>query len=148
MIGGTRQVILLHVDMAAKIGRVEALLLTQIDYWLERTHNFVSGHFWVYNTMAEWSRQLGVSESAVKRAAARLEKMGLIERRRLNRFAYDRTLSYTICYEKLREMGFEAGRRSLAAQEMADPWDKPWDFAAECGTGNERTGADKWAMEM
>lgn len=134
------------MDMAVKIGRVEALLLAQIDYWLERTHNFVSGHFWVYNTMAEWGRQLGVSESAVKRAAAHLEQLGLIERRRLNRFAYDRTLSYTICYEKLREMGFHAGRRSRTARETADPWDKPWDFAAEGEGEQERTGADKWAM--
>ena len=122
------RVALYHVDLAARIGRSEALLLAQIDYWLERTHKFVAGDFWVYNTLPEWARQLGLSPSQVKVAAARLEKMGLINRRRLNRTRYDRTFSYTICYAKLREMGFSAGRRAALWQEPGrggDPWDKP-----------------------
>ncbi|MBO5650634.1 MAG: hypothetical protein J6O13_08220 [Selenomonas sp.] len=65
--------------------------------------------------------------------------------RHMARAPYDRTLSYTICYEKLREMGFTAGRRTLSAREAADPWDKPWateneDFAME------KDGADKWGI--
>ena len=148
MISSNGRVVMVHVDMAVQIGRVEAMLLAQIDYWLERNGRFSGGHFWVYNSMEEWARQLGVSLSAVKRAVLRLEKMGLILRRHMARAPYDRTLSYTICYEKLREMGFTAGRRSLMAKDAADPWDKPWkaenadfaDFAAE------KDGADKWEM--
>lgn len=140
------RVVVLHLDLAARIGRTEALLLAQIDYWLERSHKFSGGRFWVYNTLEEWGRQLGVSASRVKQAARRLEEMGLIERRRLNRAPYDRTLSYTICYGKLREMGFAAGRRA-AAPAKADPWDMPLG-EAECGGlgAIERTGADKWAI--
>lgn len=140
------RVVVLHLDLAARIGRTEALLLAQIDYWLERSHKFVAGRFWVYNTLDEWGRQLGVSASRVKQAARRLEEMGLIERRRLNRAPYDRTLSYTICYGKLREMGFAAGRRATAPAK-ADPWDMPLGEAERGGLDAiERTGADKWAI--
>jgi hypothetical protein len=145
MIRGNGRVVVVHVEMAAQIGRMESMLLSQIDYWLERSGHFVDGHFWVYNTLEEWARQLGVSGSAIKRAAQSLEKQGLILRRHLARAPYDRTLSYTICYERLREMGFSAGRRSLSARESADPWDRP--LAAVYGDFAEgEDGADKWVM--
>ena len=132
MIGtNPEQLILLRVDLAAKVGRVEALFLSQLDYWLERTHNFYDGRFWVYNTEAEWARQLGVSVSSIHRASLELEKQGLILRQRHNRIAYDHTLSYSICYERLRELGFEAGRRVFVSGHEkinSDPWDKPADF--------------------
>ena len=35
-----KKVLVLRLDLAQQIGRNEALLLSQIDYWLERTHNF------------------------------------------------------------------------------------------------------------
>lgn len=148
MIATKGRVVLVHVDMAVKLGRVEAMLLSQLDYWLERKGRFDEGHFWVYNTMAEWGRQLGVSESGIKRAVLHLEKLGLILRRRMNRLGYDRTLSYTICYEKLQEMGFAARWRSPAEQEADDPWDRPWDeqmldFSAR---QDERDGGIKWQI--
>lgn len=132
MIGtNPEQLILLRVDLAAKVGRVEALFLSQLDYWLERTHNFYDGRFWVYNTEAEWARQLGVSVSSIHRASLELEKQGLILRQRHNRIAYDHTLSYSICYDHLRKLGFEAGRRAFVSGHGGtehDPWDKPADF--------------------
>ena len=146
MIGGdNRRVVVLHLDMAEKIGRLEALLLSQIDYWLERTHHFARGRFWVYNTEAEWGRQLGVSAASIKRAAASLERQGLILRTRLNGKAYDRTLSYSICYERLRDLGFRAGRRGFfGVTEKADSWDRPEEDGV-FGDGQE----DKlWAMEI
>ena len=148
MIGSKGRIVLVHVDMALKIGRIEAMLLSQIDYWLERKGRLVDGHFWVYNTMAEWGRQIGVSESGIKRAVHNLEKLGLIQRRCMNHHGYDRTMSYTICYEKLQEMGFAGKRRSLAEQEAADPWDKPWVEQDGYFTGqeNERTGEAQWLM--
>lgn len=140
---GTEPVVVLHVDVADKIGMLEALLLAQIDYWVERSHRYKDGHFWVYNTLAEWGRQLSLSPWQVKRAANHLEKLGLIKRRRLNPVPYDRTHSYTVCYEKLREMGFTAGRRGILAREAGDPWDKPLE---DRDFWQERSGADKWAM--
>ena len=77
MIRGNGRVVMVHVEMAAQIGRMESMLLAQIDYWLERSGHFVDGHFWVYNTLEEWARQLGVSGSAIKRAAQSLESRGL-----------------------------------------------------------------------
>ncbi|SDP42043.1 hypothetical protein [Selenomonas ruminantium] len=123
-----KQVLLLRTDLAAKVGRVEALLLSQLDYWLERTHNFAAGRFWVYNTEAEWARQLGVSVSSIHRASQSLERQGLIVRQRHNRLAYDQTLSYSVCYDALGRLGFPGGRRGfVAGQETpsADPWDRP-----------------------
>ncbi len=132
MIGtNPEQLVLLRVDLAAKVGRVEALFLSQLDYWLERTHNFYDGRFWVYNTEAEWARQLGVSVSSIHRASLHLERKGLILRQRHNRIAYDHTLSYSICYDQLRELGFEAGRRGFVSghgKAEPDTWDRPADF--------------------
>ncbi|SHK49276.1 hypothetical protein SAMN05216582_105128 [Selenomonas ruminantium] len=127
MIGMDRKnTIILRLDLAAKVGRTEALLLSQLDYWLGHTHNFAQGRFWVYNTEAEWGRQLGVSSSSIKRAAAHLEKMGLIVRARHNRSAYDRTLSYSLCYDKLRALGIDARPQERLGQKPgADPWDRP-----------------------
>jgi len=81
----------------------------------------------VYNTLEAWGKQLALSPKQVKRAALHLERLGLIERRRLNPAPYDRTFSYTICYDRLREMGFVAGRRGPLAKALADAWDKPAD---------------------
>lgn len=135
-----KKVLVLRLDLAQQIGRTEALLLSQIDYWLEHTHNFAQGRFWVYNSVAAWAEQLGLSESRTKLAAASLERQGLILRRRLSRRPYDRTFSYTICYDRLREMGYAAGRRGNFGRELADrkadPWDKPWaaeDDWSACG---------------
>ena len=126
-----KKVLVLRLDLAQQIGRTESLLLSQIDYWLEHTHNFAQGYFWVYNSLGDWAQQLGISASRVKLAAANLERQGLIIRRRLSRRPYDRTFSYTICYERLREMGYAAGRRGNFGRELAaksaDPWDKPWE---------------------
>jgi hypothetical protein len=125
-----KKVLVLRLDLAQQIGRNEALLLSQIDYWLERTHNFAQGRFWVYNSVAAWAKQLGISVGRVKLAASNLELQGLILRRRLSSHPYDRTFSYTICYERLRQMGYEAGRQGNFGRELAggkaDPWDKPW----------------------
>ena len=143
--GDNNRVVLLRLDMAEKIGRLEAMLLSQIDYWLEHTHNFADGRFWVYNTESEWGRQLGVSAASVKRAAARLEKQGLILRRRLNGKAYDRTLSYSICYEKLRDLGFRAGRRGFwQLPDKVSVWDRPAEAAETWSEGEDNA----WAMEM
>lgn len=125
-----KQLVLLRLDLAGMVGRTEALLLSQLDYWLEHTHNFAAGRFWVYNTEAEWARQLGVSKASIRRACRHLEEQGLIMRARHNRNAYDRTFSYSLCYERLREMGFAAGRRGIVSVHKdggADPWDRPVD---------------------
>lgn len=134
MIGMDRKnTVILRLDLAAKVGRTEALLLSQLDYWLGHTHNFAQGRFWVYNTEAEWGRQLGVSASSIKRAAAHLEALGLIVRARHNRSAYDRTLSYSLCYDKLQALGIEARPQAgVASRADADPWDSP-DFGPDEG---------------
>lgn len=132
MIGMDRKnTLILRLDLAAKVGRTEALLLSQLDYWLGHTHNFAQGRFWVYNTEAEWGRQLGVSATSIKRAAAHLEQMGLIVRARHNRSAYDRTLSYSLCYDKLQALGIEARPGNFWQASGADPWDCQDAFGAQ-----------------
>ena len=134
-----KKVLVLRLDLAEQVGRTEALLLSQIDYWLERTHHFAAGRFWVYNRVADWAAQLGISVSRAKEAARSLERQGLILRRHMGRHPYDRTLSYTICYERLREMGFTAGRQGAWGRELmgqakraADVWDRPLSAAEDC----------------
>ena len=122
------QLLLLRVDLAERVGRVEALFLSQLDYWLERTHNFAEGRLWVYNTEAAWARQLGVSVSSIHRATLRLEQQGLIVRQRHNRRSYDQTLSYSLCYDALGRLGFPAGRSGFVyghGKAVPDAWDRP-----------------------
>ena len=95
--------------LAEKVGLNEAIVLQQVQYWLainERNNNedhFHDEKWWTYNTKKDWQRQFPWwSEATVKRILKSLREKGLLlATNEYNKIGYDRTLWYTIDYDKL-----------------------------------------------
>ncbi|MCE4957689.1 DnaD domain-containing protein [Macrococcoides caseolyticum] len=105
--------------LATHIGLNEAIILQQMHYWLSKsTHNY-DNRFWIYNTIKGWSKQFPFwSESTIKRAINNLIKKGLIVVGNYNKAKFDKTLWYSIDYEKLDELervNYRLGQNDLTS---------------------------------
>lgn len=101
--------IVLDKNMATIIGVNEAIILQQVHYWLEINRkegkNFHEGRYWTYNTYDEWHEQFPFwSKETIKRAFKRLRSMNIIIVDRFNIYHMDRTLWYTIDYDRLKSI--------------------------------------------
>ena len=89
------------VDIAAKYGILEAILLNHINFWVQKNEangeQFYNGRYWTYNTVKAYHELYPYATSgAIRRALNHLKDEGLIETGNFNKVAYDRTLWYTI----------------------------------------------------
>lgn len=96
-------------ELATILGLNEALVLQQVNYWLEinkrNKRNFHEGRYWTYNTINEWQEEFPFwSTSTVKRIFKKLRDMNLIIVDNFNLYQMDRTLWYTINYEELEKL--------------------------------------------
>jgi hypothetical protein len=83
-------------------GLNEAVVLQQLHYWIQRSNNERDGRRWVYNTIKEWEKQFPFwSNDTIRRTMNKLRDMGLIITANYNTMPMDRTLWYSIDYEKL-----------------------------------------------
>lgn len=57
---------------------LDACVVQQIHYWLQRSANQHRGELWVYKTYEDWSAEIGVSARRIQVSMRRLEKCGLI----------------------------------------------------------------------
>lgn len=92
--------------IATVLGLNQAMILQQIHYWLEQNkkngRNFHQGKYWTYNTISEWQEEFPFwSKETVKRAFKKLREAGILKVDNFNVYKMDRTLWYTIDYEKL-----------------------------------------------
>ena len=76
--------------------------LHQLNYWINRGQYGVKydGKTWIYNTLNDWATQFGVSKRTIQRAIKSLRDEGIIEVNYLSNNKRNRTLFYTINYEK------------------------------------------------
>lgn len=97
-------------ELAMAIGKDEAIVVNQIEYWLSmfRQQNDIERHYkdgrwWVWNTMNAWVDQFGIySYNTLSAIFNKLKKNGiLITSAKYNLESFDRTLWYTIDYERL-----------------------------------------------
>ncbi len=100
------QPLLVMPQLAEKIGLNESIILQQIHYWNEinrkAKHNFKDGYYWTFNSYNDWLKQFPFwSESTIKRAIYKIEKLGLIICGNYNRLKIDRTKWYRINYDVL-----------------------------------------------
>lgn len=51
------KVMVFDVDLANCIGVDEAIIVSQIKYWMDRTEHVYDERKWVYNTIESWSEQ-------------------------------------------------------------------------------------------
>lgn len=95
----TKRPIVVNPELAVRIGLNEAIVLQQLNYWLCKTSSGVeyNGARWVYNSYSEWSEQIPfISERTIQRVLIKLEKMGIVQSKMLNKARGDRTKFYTI----------------------------------------------------
>ena len=92
--------------LAHAIGLNEAILLQQIQYWLTKSGKLRDGRQWVWNSAGEWQRQFPFwSTNTIRRTINNLRDQGLIDTSSaFNKMPMDRTLWYTINYDKVAEI--------------------------------------------
>ena len=107
-------------SLAVKIGLNEALFIQQLHYWVDRSKNIIDGRQWVYNTMADWSKQFPFwSQKTLSRTISNLEKQKLVISGNYNQKGYDRTKWYTIDYLALE--GLEKEEPETKNHEESEP---------------------------
>jgi hypothetical protein len=110
VINGTRvpfgkDIRIIPVELAIRIGMVPAMLVSQIDYWLKRSGKMIMGRRWIYNTYDDWVGQFPfLSKRTIQWIFLNLEEAGIIESTNLNRSRVDKTKWYTLNYRRLDEL--------------------------------------------
>jgi hypothetical protein len=91
--------------LATQLGLNEAILLQKIHGWLQCTPKEHVGRNWIYNSYKSWHEQLPfMSEITIKRAVKNLIDKKIIITENFNKNSFDKTLWYSIDYEKLNEI--------------------------------------------
>lgn len=97
--------------LAVGVGLNEAILLQKIHGWLQCTPKEHIGRSWIYNSYKSWHEQLPfMSETTIKRAVKNLIDKGIILTENFNKSSFDKTLWYSIDYEKLNEIVDESAK--------------------------------------
>lgn len=106
--------------LAREIGTNEALVLQQINYWIERSKTSHDGRKWVYNTTKEWVEKefCFMSESTLKRVLGNLKKLGLIESKQLSKRTGYHINYYTI--NRAAVANLDAKITAIEMQEIKD----------------------------
>ncbi|QNK89067.1 hypothetical protein H7992_04905 [Sporosarcina sp. resist] len=103
------QPLLIMPKLAQIIGLNEAIVLQQINYWVEinqkANKNFHDDFYWVYGSLDYWETQfIFWSRNTIKRTITSLEKKKLVIVGNYNRLKFDRTKWYRIDYEVLKDL--------------------------------------------
>ena len=100
-------VLIVRKDLATAIGLNEAIVLNQIHYWIQKNQDerhYKDGRYWMWETYDGWHNQMPfMSMSTIKRTMKSLKKEGLIEMQNFNKKNWDRTVWYSVNYEKIDE---------------------------------------------
>lgn len=92
--------------LACKVGLLEAVVLQQIHYWLQRATVNYDERPWVHRTFGEWQQELPfATERTLRRAIGHLRELGIVRAENLSaevgRDPRDRRLYYSIEYLEL-----------------------------------------------
>ena len=87
------------IDIAKEYGILEAVLLSHLQFWIEKNRanetNLFDGEYWTYNSTRAFNELFPyVSERQIKLALKHLRDEGVIQVGNYNTVAYDRTLWY------------------------------------------------------
>lgn len=119
------QPIIANKTLARELGLNEALVLQQINYWIEINKksgkNFYDGRYWTYNSIRAWQENDFdyMSVDTVKRTFAKLESQGFLLVGNYNKDPRDKTKWYTINEERLEDFYDEIEEKKLQKQKEA-----------------------------
>lgn len=155
------QPLVIDKGLASLIGLNEAIVLQQIHYWLEinkkANKNFYEKKYWTYNTIEKWREEFPFwSADTVKRTLSRLRKMNVIITGNFNKMTTDRTLWYTIDYDRLEELYKTSGtvktenrntneeteKKEIKNEEGKEPQTLENTKSAKCPNGENTKSAD------
>lgn len=131
--------IVIDTGLAMIVGLNQAVVIQQIHYWIEinqkKKQNFYDGKYWTYNTVEEWQEQFPFwSFSTVKRILKELRNDGILFTNNYNRLQMDRTIWYSINYEKLYQIKEE---NTIKEEEKpANPESVHWVNLTQCNGSN------------
>lgn len=88
-------------DIAQKYGILEAILLNNIYYWIEKNRanetNFYDGTYWTYNSTKAFSKLFSyATERQIRNALKHLVEEKVLATGNYNKSSYDRTLWYAL----------------------------------------------------
>lgn len=117
---------LTELDPQKKPRISEAAVLQQINYWLQKKQNYHDGHYWVYNSLEEWTKQFTWIKTAktMKRQFDWLEERGIVITGNYNKLKFDRTKWYTIDYDALDRLVSPFARNDQ--MEIVDTTKREW----------------------
>ena len=106
LIKNDEPVMIVSPKLAVLLGDADkAIILQQIDYWLEHSNNIRDGYKWVYNSVADWQKQfLWISPSTLTRKLKSLEDQGLLITGNYNKRKFDKTKWYRIDYDEFNKI--------------------------------------------
>lgn len=94
--------LLVYPSLAKKVGLNEAIILSQVHYWLQRSTNYRNGYYWTYHKYREWQNEFPFwGKNTIIRAIKKLKDDGYLITDRFNKAGYDKTVWYRINYPKL-----------------------------------------------
>ena len=87
------------IDIAKKYGILEAILLNNIQFWIEKNKanevNYFDGEYWTFNSTKAYTELFPyVSQRQIQYALKHLRDEGILQVGNYNKLAYDRTLWY------------------------------------------------------
>lgn len=100
------QVCVLQPILSKELGRSTAHILQHIHYMLnnKKLGKMHEGQKWIYNTYKDWQDSIRIySEITIRRAIAKLEKLGILRSKTLSTKKSDRTKWYTISYDTIKD---------------------------------------------
>lgn len=94
--------LVVNPELATLIGLNEAIILQQINYWLNETDSGIvhNDERWIYNSHEEWNKQFPFwSQDTIKRTITSLKKQGVLRVEKLAKDRCNHTNYYSINHE-------------------------------------------------
>jgi predicted transcriptional regulator len=86
--------------------KTEGLFLNRLYFWSSHRKSYgieKDGRVWIYNTLDNWSDQIGVSKSSIRRAIKSLKDKKIIDSNYLSANKRNRTLYYSINFDGIND---------------------------------------------
>lgn len=129
-LGGKKMNHSFNVDLAAKYGIEEAIILENLAFWIKKNgkngKNFVEGEYWTYNSATAFQElfpYMGIKK--IQRSLAKLEDAGVLKSSNFNKLKIDKTKWYTIADSHIKEIyGIDWKPEEIPLDILSLPLDK------------------------
>ncbi|WP_052085629.1 DnaD domain protein [Clostridium sp. HMP27] len=116
-----KKCVVIDVNLAVVLGVSESIIVQQMSYWLEKSTHIIEGRPWIFNSYANWQKQLPFfCESTIRRLIKKLEDMGIILSGNFNKCKMDKTKWYSIDYDALNRLQQKDDNLTYANKEQMD----------------------------